>query len=65
VTYPVMVMPPQIVCGKCGNHMRCDRDKLNIARKFAIVECVKIDCEQHDIPLVFPLEVREMERAET
>jgi hypothetical protein len=29
------------------------------------VECVKIDCEQHDIPLVFPLEVREMERAET
>ena len=65
MSYPVMVMPPQIVCGKCGNHMRCDRDKLSITKRFAIVECVRIDCEQYDIPLVYPLTVTELERAES
>lgn len=64
MTYTAVVMPAQIACGKCGRAMHVEGDGYKPGATSVVVSCWKTDCEQHDIPLVFPLEVRELERAE-
>lgn len=42
--------------------MRADNQKRG--QTVIMLRCVHAQCEQYDIPLVFPLELRELQKAE-
>ena len=60
-TFPVVVLPGPILCGKCRQPMRFD--DLRKGATHATGSCVSLGCEQHDVPLAFPLTVMELQRA--
>jgi hypothetical protein len=61
VSDPVLVCPGHVLCGKCGHALKWEDMKRGATSAAGC--CVHHDCEMKDIPLVFPLEVRELERA--
>lgn len=53
VSYPVIALPGPVLCGKCFHAMRFE--DLKRGAKSVVGCCMTWDCEQKDIPLVYPL----------
>lgn len=63
MSYSVIVLPGNVICEKCGSHL-AQRDPTARTAHSIVLYCGHHDCEQKDVGLVFPLEVRELQRAE-
>ena len=61
--HTVTVLPGPILCGNCGTHMRQEAEYRTGATS-VVLACWRHDCEQCDVRLVFPIEVRELQRSD-
>lgn len=60
--HSAIFIPQSIQCGQCGHQMRYD-DTLRLGQP-VIVRCYSTQCEDYDIPLIFPVTRIELQRVE-
>lgn len=63
MSHPVCAHPGAISCGKCGQIMRSEPD-WKPGETHMRIFCWNSRCEQYDLPLVYPVTMLELEKAE-